>query len=53
MFSGGFRGVPGVPWNPPLGWTKYTKSIDDRPNGNPLPPFLWLNTMKAVVMAYP
>ena len=34
--SGGFRVVPRVPWNSPLGWIYYKESIDDRLNGTPL-----------------
>ena len=34
--SGGFRVVPRVPWNPPLGWIYYKESIDDRLNGTHL-----------------
>ena len=27
IFSGGFRVVPRVPWNPPLGWTTTKKVL--------------------------
>ena len=34
--SGGFRVVPGVPWNPSFGLDLSLRSTDDRLNGTPL-----------------